>query len=278
VLKGSAWTRYTLRVYLGALIAFYFGAIIGSFLNVVVLRLNSGRTLSGRSQCFSCGRALTVIDLVPLLSYVALRGRCRGCGSRISLQYPLVELLTGFLFAGVYLLGVGVIEMAFLFILISFFVAISVYDLRHKIIPDTLVYPVAGVAFLYAGLNSYLLGSWYPLMSALLSGIGMALPLYLLWKFSGGKAMGLGDSKLALAIGLTLAPSQAISAFVFSFWAGAFVGVLALFIARASWREGGKSLTIKSEIPFAPFLILAWAIVTFLGIELPTIDTFFHAL
>lgn len=270
--------RYTEDVYFVACIAFCFGAIVGSFLNVVVLRLNSGRTLSGRSQCFSCGRALQPIDLFPIISYVFLRGRCRSCGSRISLQYPLVELITALLFLGVYLRGGGVIEMAFLFIVMSFFVAIGAYDVRHKIIPDTLVYPLIAITFIYAGFNSYRMESYDPILTALVSALIMAVPLYLLWRFSKGRAMGLGDGKLALALGALLTPAEALSSFVFAFWGGALIGILMLIIARTSLRIGTTALTMKSEIPFAPFLIVATVVVILFGAHLPFVDTYFHAL
>ena len=270
--------RYTGEVYFLASIAFCFGAIIGSFLNVVVLRLNSGRTLSGRSQCFSCGRALEAVDLIPILSYVFLRGRCRTCGSHVSLQYPLVELTTALLFLGVYLHGGGVIEMAFLFTTMSFLVAIGAYDVRHKIIPDTLVYPLIAITFIYAGFNSYRLASYEPLITALVSALIMAVPLYLLWRFSRGRAMGLGDGKLALALGAILTPAEALSSFVFAFWGGALVGIIMLIVARTSLRIGTAALTMKSEIPFAPFLIVATVGVILFGAKLPFLDIYFHAL
>jgi prepilin signal peptidase PulO-like enzyme (type II secretory pathway) len=81
---------------------FVFGSIIGSFLNVLILRFNTGATFGGRSKCFSCGRELRWYDLVPILSFLFLRGRCRFCKSKISLQYPTVELITGLIFTGVF--------------------------------------------------------------------------------------------------------------------------------------------------------------------------------
>ena len=134
------------------LIFFVFGAIIGSFLNVVIYRFNTGRGIGGRSACFSCRRTLMPSDLIPVLSFIFLRGKCRGCKSAVSFQYPLVEIMTGFLFAGVFyadqaLLLVSPIaftyNVAYHLVIMSILVVILVYDLKHKIIPRRGIFQLA---------------------------------------------------------------------------------------------------------------------------------------
>src|SRR5688572_11782095 len=112
-------------------ILFVLGLIVGSFLNVVGLRWNSGLTLGGRSFCHSCGKTLRWYELVPVLSYLLQKGRCRRCKTGVSWQYPLVELWTALIFITVPYIHIPVF---------CIFVVITIYDLRHKIIPDILVY------------------------------------------------------------------------------------------------------------------------------------------
>ena len=128
-------------------IFFFFGLIIGSFLNVVIYRFNTGRTLGGRSACMSCMRKLSWYELIPLGSYLVQAGKCRGCKTKISFQYPLVELITGLIFAILFLkfqylfwtdIGSFSFTIAFYAAIFSVLMIISVYDLKHKIIPDVL--------------------------------------------------------------------------------------------------------------------------------------------
>src|SRR3989344_8920564 len=113
------------------LILFLFGAVVGSFLNVVGLRWNSGLSLGGRSSCATCSITLRWWELLPIVSFLALRGRCARCHSKISRQYPIVELWTGLIFATVPVILLPVF---------CIYIVITIYDLRHKIIPDSLVY------------------------------------------------------------------------------------------------------------------------------------------
>ena len=131
------------------IIIFLFGTIIGSFLNVVILRYRSGRSISsGRSICFSCGKKLCFFELVPVGSFLTQRGRCTGCQTKISWQYPIVEALTGFLFVCLYFhFQYLIVEAPLLFaILFSYYaiifcilIVLSVYDFKHKVLPDQLV-------------------------------------------------------------------------------------------------------------------------------------------
>ncbi len=246
-----------------SLFVFLFGAIVGSFLNVVILRYNTGRSVNGRSGCMTCGHVLAWYELIPILSFVIQKGRCRECSSKISWQYPLVELSTAILFTLAFynLLGVqlGKQLLAFYFLIISLLVVITVYDIRHKIIPDGIVYLFALLSLLGIFLFPYNLA---PSPYALISGPILFLPFFLLWFFSKGTLMGLGDGKLVLGIGWLLGLSRGLTAIILAFWIGAAVSVIILGIQKFRNRSG---LTMKSEIPFGPFLILGTLIVLFTG-------------
>lgn len=241
------------------------GLIVGSFVNVLILRHRVSNIL-GRSNCPTCRRTLEWFELVPVLSWLILRGKCRTCHARISIQYPLVELLTcaGFLVIG---LAPVALELRILgCLMIAVLVAIAVYDLYHTIIPDAWSYSFAVLALLYslfADLD----------VVTLLAGPLVALPLYLLWRVSGGTWMGLGDAKLALGIGWLLGALHGYVALAFAFFIGAFVGVFILIplpiviksLARAGITARGtnKRFTMRSEIPFGPFLICGMLLVWF---------------
>ena len=128
-------------LYIDLIIIFIFGTIIGSFLNVFVLRYNTGVSfVTGRSRCFSCSKDLHWYELIPLFSFLMLRGKCLKCKSKISYQYPLVEGLTGIIFVAVFLV-IGLAPILPLYLIVaSLLIAMSVYDFQHKIIPDGMVY------------------------------------------------------------------------------------------------------------------------------------------
>lgn len=265
---------------------FTFGTIIGSFLNVVILRYNTGEPIiNGKSACFSCAKRLSWYELIPIFSFIALRGRCGGCKSKISWQYPLVEFFTGLLFLAVYLkfnlLGNSVSKSLSFTLLASYFyyfavfsilIVITVYDLRHKIIPDIFVFSFAFISLIglvaSKSTSDVDLANW-----DLLAGPILATPFFLMWFLSGGRWMGLGDAKLALGMGWFLGLVSGISAVIFGFWIGATVSVLLLLAQRLNLT--GKKLTIKSEIPFAPFLVLGLFVVFFFDFDVMSLGALF---
>jgi leader peptidase (prepilin peptidase)/N-methyltransferase len=251
-----------------------FGAIIGSFLNVFVLR-HGVKTLSGRSACASCGRELETVDLVPILSWLFLRGRCRFCGSKISIQYPLVEATTAVAFAFIGATSLSLTLQIAALPIAALLISISVYDIKHGIIPDTWVYSLSGFVLLFS--LAYLtstqdLAAFTPLF---LAGPASALPFWALWYVSNGQWMGLGDSKLAWAIGWLLGPVYAFVAIIAAFVVGALVSVCVLlplsspavmsFLYRVTHTTGsGEStwgFTMRSEVAFGPFLAAACAVI-----------------
>ena len=256
---------------------FIFGTLIGSFLNVVILRHNTGKNLKGRSKCQSCGKVLKPMELVPVFSFLIQKGACSVCKSKISMQYPMVEFLTGVLFLMVFLTYTSIIEAIFSLIVISLLIIVAVYDFRHGIIPNTFVYWFVSLSVLalFFDLNTFSFVN--PDMWSLLAGPILALPVWLLWQFSGGRWIGLGDAKLFLGVGWFLGLSKGITAFMLSFWIGAAVSLLLIFIVRLmrikKLNLGLKDLTIKTEIPFAPFIILSFLIVYLFEFNLITLIT-----
>ena len=250
---------------LSAFVFGVFGLIVGSFLNVFIIR-HGVRSVGGRSACMACGRQLLWYDMVPVASWLVLRGKCRACKTRISIQYPLVEAATGVLFA---FLGAAPLPLPSQVLgcaIAALLIAIAVYDLRHTIIPDAWAYTFALLAFVSQFLVP--LPAYLPWLSILCAGPLAALPLFCFWLFSRGRWMGLGDAKLALGIGWLLGPVLGIFAVFFAFVIGAVVSVGILlplpYIVRAlhacgitSLDKRGGGFTMKSEIPFGPFLILS---------------------
>ena len=238
--------------------SFIFGAIVGSFLNVVSLRFNTGMGVNGRSKCMSCGNTLTWKELIPLFSFAIQKGACRKCKSKISWQYPLVEFMAGAIFVLIFLLYPPISAMtAFttvIYVLMTcIMIVITVYDIKHTIIPDQFVY---AFAFLSA-LNLFIGGnSWFhmPSLSTAIAGPLLALPFALLWLVSRGTWMGLGDAKLVLGIGWILGLNAGVNALVLAFWIGAVVSVLWILATRTTFKP-------RMEIPFGPYLIVGMYIV-----------------
>lgn len=254
---------------------FFLGTIIGSFLNVVSLRYGSGKSILGRSECLSCGRELKWFELIPVLSFIFQLGKCRNCKSKISWQYPLVELFTGIVFLGIFLkfselLSVSILNLTaitlYLAVIFSILIVIFVYDIKHKIIPDGLSYAFAGLAFAGMFFDFSSLQLMTPTLLHLLAGPIFFLSFFCLWFFSRGKWIGLGDGKLSLGIGWFLGFSLGATSITLSFWAGALFGIALITISALNLRA--KQITMKSEIPFGPFLILGLMLVFFLNINI----------
>lgn len=246
-------------------VALLLGLSIGSFINAWSFRLGTGRSILEPSSCMSCRRRLSWFELVPLVSFFLLRGRCRTCKTRLSPQYPLVELAAGIMFVLIFLkfpvsdfssLSTNYLLLtATSFLFWSTLLAIAVYDRRTTIIPDSAAI-LAGVVGLLAPLAVDAVPlSW----SHLLAGPLLAAPLAAFWLFSRGRWMGLGDAKLMLGIGWFLGLSVGLSGLFFAFWLGATAGVTLLAIGKVS---GAPRYSFKSELPFGPFLalgaFLAW--------------------
>lgn len=218
------------------------GLVIGSFLNVVIFRVPHGESIvSPASHCPTCGHYLRPWELIPVLSFLALKGRCSKCGIKISWRYPLVELLTGILFVAVYLLRsdrttLGIIlDLSFL----SLLIALTFIDVDTFRLPDILVSLTAGT-----GLASALVtgnpGIWQSLGGGLAAG---SLFFFIAYFYADG--MGWGDVKFVAALGLYLGfPGIFMAVFIASIL-GVIVGTLRILCLKKSWKD---------PIPFGPFL------------------------
>ena len=230
------------------------GAVVGSFLNVVIHRLPRGESLvHPRSRCPACGRQIAGYDNVPIVSWLALRGRCRHCGEPISPRYPLVELLTALAFVAVVLVrGFDddlVLELPF----VAALIALAGIDLDHKLLPNKIVYPLAAY-----GLIATALVERDDLVEHVVAGAG-AFAFLLAAVIAYPRGMGMGDVKLAGAMGLYLGASV-IPALLVAFLSGSVAGIVILA------REGAAAR--KKAIPFGVFLALGGIVGVLAGPEL----------
>lgn len=236
-----------------AFAAFLLGSIVASFVGVVAARLNTGEGIArGRSRCDACGKPLGAYDLVPLLSYLAARGRARCCGSRISRYGPLAELVLGVLYALSYLKLGTTAPLLFLLIALALLLALVLYDLAHLVLPPVLLglFVLASAAYAYASAPDLA-----ALMAVGIAALALGGILALLHFVSGGRWMGLSDAPLAFGLALLAGPMSIIG-FVYSFWAGAVIGILLLL-----GRPAGSRMNV--EVPFAPFLALGFLLALF---------------
>ena len=242
-----------------AIVAFL-GLAIGSFLNVVIHRLPRGQSLvSPGSRCPSCGYALRAADNVPILSYLFLGGRCRKCRTRISLRYPIVELITSALFVLFYFVFGWTALLAVRLVFVSAMIALFAIDLEHHLLPDAITLPgiVVGLvasAFLPPGFVDASIGTL--LGGGVLWAIGEAY-----YRYSGQEGMGGGDVKMLAMIGAFLGWPQVIVTLVFSSIAGSVIGVIVIAIKR-----GG----MKHALPYGTFLAIAAVFASLWGEQLVT--------
>lgn len=240
-----------------SIIVFFFGMLIGSFLNVCIYRIPEGKSIAfPPSSCGSCNHKLSPLDLVPVLSYAFLRGRCRYCKAHISIQYPLVEVATGCVFLLTFDIF-GITAMMFLlFIMFGCMIVIFVIDLRHMIISDGLVL-IASVAaviplFMYPGsygLKDSVLG--------VLAGSGSLFLLYVVGILVWNKAViGGGDVKLFIPIGILLGWKATLLCLYLAILSGGIVCMILLLM-----KKRGKG----SMVPFGPFIVMAFVVSVLYG-------------
>jgi leader peptidase (prepilin peptidase) / N-methyltransferase len=253
------------------LFSFLFGLCIGSFLNALEYRLkNKKNFVTGRSMCPLCQKQLKWWHNIPLLSFTFLKGKCAFCKTKINWQYPLVELVTGFLFLGIFFIAQNFLEFGQLYFLIKLFwlwmitavlVFIFVYDFKYMLILDSITLPAIFVSlavqvFLIFSKNNGWSGFWFDykmvLFSAIIGG-GWFLVLYLISK---GKWIGGGDIRLGFLMGALLPWTSLVGALAFSYVLGTFI-VLPLVLSK---KKG-----LKSEVPFGVFLVPSTFIFLFWG-------------
>jgi len=234
-----------------ALIAGLLGLAIGSFLNVVVWRLPRGESLSHPgSHCPACGHPIRPYDNIPVVSWVLLRGRCRDCGERISVRYPLVEAGTGVAFA---LTAVWVgwsVLLPFALWFVAACIALLLIDVDHHRLPNNLTLSTYVVVLLGFALAAALEAQWGDFRRALLGGLAFAV-FFAVIALLFPRGMGWGDAKLALSLGSVMA---------WTGWGALVVGGFGAFLLGAVWGVGaivvGRAGR-KSALPFGPFMIVA---------------------
>ncbi|MFH0873482.1 MAG: prepilin peptidase [Candidatus Komeilibacteria bacterium] len=239
-------------------VIFLFGLIFGSFLNAVIYRLHVGESwVHGRSKCVKCKKVLGTWDLIPILSWLYLRGRCRYCQKKISWQYPLVELATAVAFVAAYsVAGVELgLAQAWLqavtwMIYALFLIIIFVFDWKYYLILDAVIYPAAVMAFI---LNLFLGVSWSSMLLAAIIGAGFFWLQYIL---SRGTWIGAGDIRLGGLMGLMLGWPGILVALFIAYVVGSIVGIILIIAGRKKWGQ---------QIPFGTFLSLATFVILLYG-------------
>lgn len=250
-----------------ALLVFLFGACIGSFLNVLILRLPKEQAPTGRSHCVHCRHVLSALDLVPILSFVWLRGRCRYCRKKISPRYIAIELATALLFLFAFLRfplanaadAAILIRAAFI---LAVLIVVFMIDYEHFLILDKVVIPASIILFalnIAVDLARHPAASGSFTLNGLLAAAGLLLFFGGIYYISGGTWIGFGDVKFSIFLGLaTPYPFVFVNIFV-AFLLGAYVGLLLLLF-------GGKNM--KSQVPFGTILAASAAITLFYGPQL----------
>lgn len=249
-----------------AIFSFVFGCLWGSFLNVVILRLPEEEKLTGRSHCIHCKHILAWWELVPILSFVFLGGRCHRCKKSISPRYFIIESITGLLFLASFLQLhphnlLGILTLLKWWLVIAAALSIFVIDLEHYLILDVIVFPVlVAVLALNFGIDIVSHARLFSLASSLVSGIAAgiagALPFFCLWYFSKGRYMGFGDVKLMLLLGAVVGLKLIGVTFLLAIFSGGLASAALLV-----WTK--KTLT--SRVPFGTFLSAALLVTLFFG-------------
>lgn len=244
----------------------FLGLALGSFITAFVWRLHDDKDfVRGRSQCDACENKLQPIDLIPLFSWLLLRGKCRHCGKPISWQYPIIELLTAGVFASSFyfwpsvLSGLEWVVFGLWLISMVFFVSLAVYDTKWMLLPDKIMWPLVMVSAI-AAIFQILSGGGVAIFRDKIWGIIVAFGFfYLLSAISKGKWIGGGDVKFGLVMGLWLGALNSLVALLLGFYSAALF-ILPLMVINKIGR--------KSQIPFGPFLIASTFIAQLFGSEI----------
>jgi leader peptidase (prepilin peptidase) / N-methyltransferase len=260
------------------IIFFIFGLIIGSFLNAVVYRLNAVESLMERSHCPKCKKKIRWFDNVPLLSFILLSAKCRDCGEKISWQYPAVEFVTGVVFAliGNYFFlsfdSASWMQAAYYLAIFSLLFVIFVYDIKYMEIPMLVLWLGVGVTLAY-----FISSDWHDFalavsivdlktVAGLLGGLVAFLFFFGLAAYSKETWMGYGDAYIGMLAGLVVGWPNIIPTLMLSFTIGALISV-ELIIFRKK--------TMKSQVPFAPFLITSVFLIIILPQAFPALKDLF---
>ncbi|MCF7843724.1 prepilin peptidase [Candidatus Gracilibacteria bacterium] len=254
------------------ILSFIFGASIGSFIQVIATRLHVAPIMKSRSKCLSCGEALRIPDLVPVFSYLFLKGKCRYCKSTYGISALVIEIVYGLIFVALYhfiLSGQATLFLSFIWLVYYSFLfgtlgIIALYDKAHTYIPISFL-------FFYGFLTILMLISRYMEDSTwmiLLGPVVVALPFLLVWLITRGRGLGFGDVLLFLGVGAFFGVSQGIAVLLISIWLGAIYGIYVKYFGHGKGRSG-------IAIPFVPFIVIAFILVLFTDIDIFSIASLF---
>lgn len=243
-------------IFFYSFLIFLFGASLGSFANVCIYRLpRDKQIISGRSYCPRCKKKIKWYDNLPLISYIFLNAKCRNCAKSISVRYLIVELITAISFLLIFLSFKNLYTIVFLSTLILILIMIFFIDLENFIIPDSLNFSIMGLALVKNFIPSFNTSLIHDINQSIIGGIigyfSIWLIIFLYKTLKKIDGMGLGDAKLMAGIGL-LFGWQSIPLVLF------LSSILGLFFVAPSLLK--KQKTMKSEIPFGPFIIIAMLI------------------
>lgn len=241
-------------------------------MQVIAGRLNVAPILKGRSKCLSCGEALRPFDLIPVLSYILLRGRCRYCKTKYGSQALFVELFFGVTFLALYqlvLVGQPTLLLSFAWLLYYTFLfgslgVMALYDRLHSYIPFSFLVSYVVLSLLMFTLRMVENPTFINFLSPLL----VALPFLLIWLVTKGKGLGFGDVILFFGVGAFFGSLQGFAVFIISIWIGAIVGLYIKYLHK------GKHAHLTA-IPFVPFIVVAFIFVLFTGIDIFSIAQLF---
>ena len=249
---------YLINIFILSLLGLFFG----SFFGVLVDRLPRHEdVIKGRSHCENCKKELAWYDLLPVLSFVLLRGKCRYCKAKLSLLYPAIEISTGILFALTYAFfssqfSILNFQLIYYLFIVSSFIVIFFTDLKYGIIPDKITYTAILVTFLWL-----IFGSQSLLINHLLSGAGAFLFFivisYVFYFLTKKESMGGGDIKLSFLLGVFLGFPNIVISLYLAFLTGAFWSIILILWKRKKFRE--------STLPFGPFLVAGALVSIFWG-------------
>ncbi len=241
-------------------IIFFLGTCFGSFISLITDRYNSGLSIfSGRSFCFSCNHKLSKLDLIPLFSFLSLFGKCRYCKNKIDKKLFLTEFIAGIIALSLAIKFDLILNLSnyfyilnYILVLIIFYLIliISLYDLKHFIIPDIFLVFIFLLSLVFIYLNTW---SLFMILNMMVIGIILAIPFLIIFLISKGKWIGFGDIKYIFIIGIFLGIANGLSAVILAFWIGAFWALCIMTINKFGFNFF-KKIGLKTEVPFGPFL------------------------
>lgn len=254
------------------IISFILGASFGSFVGLLSHRLNVYNSSFKKSKCLSCGESIKYIDLIPIISYLLLSGRCRSCKSKIGINYFLLEIIYGIVFVLTYhfviknqlnlqMMAFWAIFYGALFVSLG---VIAIYDLKHKYLPSQYLITFLSLTLIVLTFRYINDGSYLTLLSPLI----VATPFLIVFLATLGRGIGFGDVIMFLGVGAFFGIAQGFAVLIIAIWIGAVCGIYTLLLRRIKKIKG-------TEIPFVPFIVISFLIVLFTDINIFSIVNIF---